>query len=66
MLHEASFVAERITAVLTHAVEVCLMLSVTTMRIPAVLVESESVTEEENLMKFLKLLIHKKILITPT
>lgn len=43
MLHEASFVAERIAAVLTHAVEMCLMLSITAMRISAVFVESESV-----------------------
>lgn len=44
MLYETSFVAERITTILTHTVEVSLMLSVAAMRIPAVLVESESVT----------------------
>lgn len=44
MLYKTSFVAERITTILTHAVEVCLMLSVAAMMIPAVLVEPKSVT----------------------
>lgn len=43
MLHETRFVAERIAAVLAHAVEVSLMLSVAAMRIPAILVEPEPV-----------------------
>ena len=41
VLDETSFVAERVAAVLTHAVEMRLMLPVTAVGIPAVLVESE-------------------------
>lgn len=44
VLHEASLVAEGVTAVLTHTMEVSLMLSIAAMRISAVFVESESVT----------------------
>jgi len=44
MLHEAGLVAKRVTAILAHAVEVSLMLSVAAVRVPAVFVESESVT----------------------
>jgi len=44
MLHEAGLVAKRVTAVLAHAVEVSLMLSVAAVRVPAVFVESESAT----------------------
>lgn len=57
MLHEASFVAERVAAVLTHAVKMCLMLSVTAMRVPAVFVESKSVTTKKiqlNLRPFIE------------
>lgn len=41
VLNETRLVAERVAAVLTHAVEVRLMLPVTAVGIPAVLVESE-------------------------
>lgn len=41
VLDETSFVAERVPAVLTHAVEMRLMFPVTAVGIPAILVESE-------------------------
>lgn len=41
MLNETRFVAERVAAVLTHAVEMCLVLSVAAVRVPTVFVESE-------------------------
>lgn len=43
VLHETRLVAERVAAVLAHAVKVSLMLSVAAMRIPAILVEPEPV-----------------------
>lgn len=44
MLHKTSLVAERIATILAHTVEVSLMFSIAAMIVPAVLVESESVT----------------------
>lgn len=41
MLNETRFVAERVAAVLTHAVEMCLVLSVAAVWVPTVFVESE-------------------------
>lgn len=59
MLHETSFVAEGVAAILTHAMKMCLMLSVTAMRVPAVLVESKSVTMKKNSIK--SLFVHESI-----
>lgn len=55
VLHEASFVAERVTAVLAHTVEMSLMLSIAAMRISAVFVESESVTSNDRRKNLSKL-----------
>ena len=48
VLDETCLVAERVAAVLTHAVEVGLVLSVAAMGVPAVFVESEPEMEIGN------------------